>query len=212
MKTPPSALADLQATWNNLCDLDRGRAVYAIQQNGTSIRELAREINCSESLLRHLLIAIQAPVEDRLLAREGKITTNELVRRVRAAGVRRTTKQHEAREFERTQASVSGSKAICAWLVEEHISGGYGEQIVCEAQRQLADAEQTNRLPNEPAPADMPVDEIIRRCKPASPANDAANLVARFGCWLAGWTYFAITDSDVRYRAFEFALDAQFKR
>jgi integrase len=86
MNTSRSAIADLQAKWHILHDLDRGRAVYAIQQDGTSIREIARTINCGESLLRRLLLAIQAPVEDRSLARQGKITTNELVRRAKAAG------------------------------------------------------------------------------------------------------------------------------
>ena len=92
------------------------------------------------------------------------------------------------------------------------MSGGYGEQIICEAQCQLANAEQTNRLPHGAAPIDMPVEEIIQKCKPAGPTTDAVDLVARFAYWLAVWTYYAITDSCVRYRAFELALNAQFKR
>jgi hypothetical protein len=157
-------------------------------------------------------MAIQAPVGDQLLARQGTISTSELIRRGRAAGIRHTANQHEALEFERAQAAVRGSKTICDWLAKERVSGGYGEQILCEAQRQLADAEQTNRFPPGAAPADMPVDAIIRMCMPAGPATDADNLVARLAYWLALWTYFAITDSYVRYRAFEFALNAQFKR
>lgn len=212
MTNPSSALADLQAAWHTLRDIDRGRAVYAIHQNGTSLRELARGLNCSESLLRRLLKAIQAPAEDLLLARHGTISTSELIRRSKAAEIRRTANEHEAREFENAKASVRGSKAICAWLVQEQISGGFSEQILCEAQRQLADAEQTNTSPKGSAPADMPTDEIIRRCKPAGTITDAVDLVARFACWLALWAYYAFTESGVRYRAFEFALNAQFKR
>jgi hypothetical protein len=197
--------------WHTLDDLDRGRAVFATQRNGASIRELAGSLNCSESNLRHLLKDIQAPVEDRSLARQGKISTNELVRRGSAAGIRRTAKHREAIEFERTQASVKASKIICDWLAQENLSGGYGEQILCEAQRHIADAEQANQPPKDAAPADMPVDQIIQKCKPG-PANDADNLVARFAYWLARWAYYAITDSDVRYRAFELALNARFKR
>lgn len=212
MTNASSALTDLQAKWHTLHDLDRGRAVFDIQQDGTSIRELARKLNCSDALLRRLLMAIQAPVEDLLLARQGAISTSELLRRAKAAEVRRTANEHEALEFERAEDAVRGSKAICAWLVQERVSGGFGEQILCEAQRQLAEAEQTNKFPKEVAPADLPVEEIIRKCKPAGPTTDAVDLVARFAYWLALWAYYAITDSNVRYRAFELALNAQFKR
>jgi len=58
----------------------------------------------------------------------------------------------------------------------------------------------------------MTVDEIIRKCKPAGPTAVAVNLVARFAYWLALWAYYAFTDSCVRYRAFELALNAQLKR
>ena len=212
MNTSSSHIADLKAKWHTLNDLDRGRAVSAIQQDGTSIRELAREINCSESLLRHLLIAIQAPAEDRLLARQGKISTNELVRRARAAGIRRTGKELESREFARTQASIRGSKTICDWLIEQKWSGGFGEQILCEAQRDLALAERTDQFPKDAAPADMPVTKIIQRCRPTVPITDAILPLAWFGRWLARWVFYAFTDAGVRYRALELALEVQFKR
>jgi lambda repressor-like predicted transcriptional regulator len=212
MTNASSAIAELQSTWHTLVDLDRGLAVFAIHQGGTSLRQLARKLNCNESLLRRVLKAIQAPIEDQLLARLRAISTSELIRRAEAAGIRRVANEHEALEFERTENAVRGSKAICAWLVKERVSGGYGEQILCEAQRQLAEAEQTNKFPLGAAPAGLPVEEIIRTCKPAGPTTDAVNLVARFAYWLALWAYFAITDSNVRYRAFELALNAQFKR
>jgi hypothetical protein len=134
-----------------------------------------------------------------------------LVRRGSAAGIRRTAKHREAIEFKRTKASVKACKIICEWLAQENLSGGYGEQILCEAQHQLAAAEQANRLPKGAAPADMPVSQIIQKCKPRK-AYDADNLVARYAYWLALWAYYAITDSGIRCRAVELALNAQFKR
>jgi hypothetical protein len=98
-------------------------------------------------LLRHLFAALQAPPADRFLARQGKISTNELVRRSKAAGIRRSSMHREAREFERTQAARQGCRTICDWLAAEQISGPYGEQIVDEARRQLAIAEQAGKLP-----------------------------------------------------------------
>jgi lambda repressor-like predicted transcriptional regulator len=86
--TDLSAVADLQSKWPTLHNLDRAKAVYAIHQAGTSLRELAKVLNRSESLLRHLLAALQAPPAHRNLARQGKISFNELVRRSKAEGVR----------------------------------------------------------------------------------------------------------------------------
>ena len=43
--------------------------------------KVAAQLQFSESLLRHLLLALQAPACDRDLARQGKISTNELARR-----------------------------------------------------------------------------------------------------------------------------------
>jgi len=104
MSNPSFAVADLQSKWHTLHDLDRACAVHAIHQAGTSLRELAKALNCSDSLLRHLLAALQATPADRLLLRQRKISTNELVRRSEAAGIRRTAMLREAQEFECIQA------------------------------------------------------------------------------------------------------------
>ncbi len=150
MSTTFSAVADLQSRWHILSDLDRARAVFAIQQTGASHRGLAKALNCSETLLRHLLKALQAPVEDRYLARKGKISTRELARRSKAAGTHRDAKQHEQIELERAQGALQGSRTICNWLAAEGMRGSYGEQIVDEARRLFAKAEQDGKFP--PAP------------------------------------------------------------
>lgn len=88
MKSTPS-ITRLQVDWHRSSDLERARAVHTIKQSGVSIRKIAAELQVSESLLRHLLHALQAPSSDRVLAKQGEITTNELVRRAKAAGLRR---------------------------------------------------------------------------------------------------------------------------
>src|ERR1035437_10183374 len=94
------AVAKLQSGWHPPPDLDRARAVHAIKQSGVSTRQIALQLHVSESLLRHLLQALQAPIEDRYLAHQGKISTNELVRRARAAGIRRTGMHRESLQLE----------------------------------------------------------------------------------------------------------------
>jgi len=206
------AISDLQSKWHTLHDLDRASAVFTIYQAGASIRQLAKTLNCSESLLRHLLAILKALPEDRYLARQYRISTNELVRRARTAGIRRSSMHREARAFERAQAARHGSKMICDWLADEGISSSYGEQIVDEARRLFAQAEQTGKFPPGAAPADMPTREIIQRCRPAELKSDSISFIARYAWWLALWTFHAFIDSWVRDRALDLALERQWGR
>ena len=68
-----SAVADLKQKWPTLHDVDRARAVHAIHQAGTSLRQLAKELNCSPTHVRNLNQAALAPVVDRIRARKGLI-------------------------------------------------------------------------------------------------------------------------------------------
>jgi transposase-like protein len=94
MENTPS-IAQLQSDWFRFSDLDRASAVLTINQSGISIRKVAAQLHLSESLLRHLLQAFQAPAGDLVLAGQGKMSTNELVRRGKAAGHRRSPHHRE---------------------------------------------------------------------------------------------------------------------
>jgi len=169
-------------------------------------------LNCSESLLRHLLAAFQAPPADRYLARQGVISTNELARRSKAAGIRSSRMHREAREFERAQAARQGCKTICDWLANENIQGGNGEQIIEEVRWRLNMDEQNGKLPRLPAPIALPIFDIIQRCRPTDPSIDDFSFVASYARWLIKWSFYALTDPWVRDRALELALSEQFKR
>ena len=173
---------------------------------------MALQLPVSESSLRHLLKAAQAPPEDQLLASQGKVSRNELVRRAKAAEADREVKKLEALERKRAQASLVGCMAICDWLRSEGIPGAYGEQIICAAQRQLAIEEENNWLPSAAPPPGMPTAEIIQKCRPTERKEDGISSIVRFTRWLVLWAYFSMTDSLVRYNALEQAHDKQFKR
>jgi hypothetical protein len=212
MNDTSPVVANLQSQWHTLTDLDRARAVSAIQRSGIQTREIAFHLNCSESLLRHLLTALQAPPEDRYLGRRGKISTNELARRTRAAGTRRAAKHREAREFERTQAALQGCKTICDWLQSEGLSNSDGGQIVDEAQRQLANTELTSTFPKVTTQPDMPTGQIIQSCQPTGANFSGLSSIVWFGTWLAIWSYYSMTDPRVRSQAIDLALNEQIKR
>jgi transposase-like protein len=207
-----SAVADLHKNWATLNILDRARAVDAIHQTGTSLRQLAKSLGCAESLLRHLLQALQASPQDQELARYGKLSINELVRRSKAVQARQAAKDREELEIKRTQVAQRVCEDICNWLEENGINGIYGEQIVDEARRLLVMAEQDGKLPPYKTPPNTPLAEIIQRVEPHLFRNSDISVVGWFAAWLARWTYFAMPDSLVRDRALNLALDKQIRK
>jgi transposase-like protein len=182
--TAASAVADLKEKWPTLDDLDRARVVHAIHQGGTSLRQLAKELKCSPTLLRNLNQAAQAPQLDRLRARQGKISTRELVRQAKVAATLRAERNREARECECVKAAQEGSKLICDWLEKEGIQGVHGESIVDEARRLLATAEEDGKLPPLKAPPDTPVNKIIQRSRPPAAIRDDIGSVGWYAAWL----------------------------
>jgi lambda repressor-like predicted transcriptional regulator len=105
------AIADLQSRWHALNDLDRAKAIKAVHQSGMSLRNLASRLNCSPSLLTHLLQAAQAPIEDQVLAGQGALSTRALWRAAKAVGTWRIALHPEEIAFERERAAVQ-SKLI----------------------------------------------------------------------------------------------------
>lgn len=206
--TSPSA-ADLKAKWHELSDLDRAKAVRDLKQSGLSTRAIALEIAASEASLRRLLEALQAPLVDQGLASEGKISTNELIRRAKAAKVIRAAKQGEALNLKREQQSIKGSKTICDWLISEKVPTNYGAQIVGEARRLLINAEESNQFPPGVVPPGMATAEIIQRSRPEQPKEHDESQIVWRAYWLAVWVYRAMPDELVRYKAVELALEKQ---
>ena len=172
-------------------------------------RELAKALDCGESLIRHLKPLAEALPEEKRLARQGKISTLELKRRITE---RRAQKMHtaaEAVEQARLEAARRGADDILQWFNnEEKIAYPYAEQIILETRRKLREAERDGTLPTEKAPAGLPVSEIIRRCGLQIPAcTDDINFVERYALWLALWGYHAMPDGRIREKALDIALN-----
>lgn len=212
MPVSPSAIADLKAQWPNLHVLDRAKALRNLKQSGASNRELARQLPVGESGIRRLLMALAAPAEDRILAYDGKITTNELIRRDTAAKARVAAKQGEDLNLKRTESAIKASKIICKWLRSEGVTSNFGQQIVDEARRLLIDAEQTRQFPKGVAPPRTPLTEIIQGCRPNQLEDGGAGLTFWRAVWLSVWVYYAWPDAWVRLKAIDLALEEQLSR
>lgn len=202
-----SDIGDLQSRWRTLCDLDRARAVQSIHRADVSLRELASHLNCSPSLLSHLLRAAGAPALDRELARSGEISTRELVRRARISANRSRSIYGEAIAFDREYAVIQASHAITKWFDEQKVESTDREQVIeqacsCQASDNMPDLGSLGAyLP------DIPLDEVIRLFRPAHIENDRNRSVSWFAEWLALWTLHGVLDDRVRTRALELALE-----
>jgi hypothetical protein len=207
----PASIDELASNWRDLNDVQRGEKLLKLRGK-TSLRALANRLPCSESHLRSLVCAGRAPLADRILAKEGKITTRELVRRSKAASKTRDAADKEALDCKRTQEAQKWCEVICKWLDTEGLLWSQSEVIVDEVRRDLFEAECTGKLPHERPSPDMPVEEIILRFRP-SPLEVDENLceIGWYGIWLTQWAYFAIADTVVRDRALGLAWHKQVK-
>jgi transposase-like protein len=196
MTNTPS-ITQLQSDWFGFSDLDRASAILAIHQSGISIRKIAAQLQLSESLLRHLVQALQAPSSDRDLARQGKISTNELARRAKAAGTRCSPQHSEATDL------------ICDWLLQTKLHGPSREMIVDEVQRKFRNMKEAGLQPSAIALPGMPVSQIIKRAKPPALTDGRIDIVAWFAQWLCKWSFFAFPDEDVRDAALHLAAQKQ---
>jgi hypothetical protein len=170
-----------------------------------------RSASLSESLLRHLLLTLQAPASDRDLARQGKISTNELVRRAIAAGQHHSARNGEALELERSQETLKAADLICDWLLQTHLFGPARKMIVEEVRRKFRNMKEAGLHPSAVAPPGTPVSRIIERTEPAL-TDGRIDIVAWFAQWLCRWSFFAFPDEHIRDNAVDLALQKQVGR
>jgi len=200
-------IEQLRSEWINLHDLDRAKAVRAIHKDGTSIRQIANQLHKPDSGLRRLLDALDAPVEDRLLARNGQITTSELVRRSRAAGRARAAKNNEELKLERGRQTLHAADLICKWLVETQMYGPDCKQALDDVKRKLQGIIPAELLPTIQASPDTPIDQIIEQTKPPAFKEEYKfDIAGWFTEWLYNWTFYAFHDVGVRDNALDLAI------
>ena len=205
----PRSISELKSDWIRLDDLDRAWAVRAIHNSGISIRQIAAELHKPDSSLRRLLLMLDAPIEDKLLFRQGKITGNELVRRSRAAGLRYAARHREEIELERARQTLKASDHICKWLLQTQMNGPNSEMIVDEARHAFHAMAEAGLRPAGVAPPDTTVTKIIEKTRPPELKDDSIDIAGWFAQWLCRWTFFAFPDQDMRDDALDLALQRQ---
>ena len=200
-----SAVADLRSKWHTLCDLDRARAVQALHQAGISLRKLAGQLDCSQSLLSRLLRALEAPPEDLERARQVPISIRELARRADPANTRSTSRQHEAISFELERAAVQGSQTILSWLDEEDVAVEERKQVVGLARVHLAKTDEAPENERDQILQNMFLDEADRQARLGQTVTDRYHSIPWSALRLALWIFRRIPDLEVRAKSFELA-------
>lgn len=202
-----AAIPNLKKSWDQLDDVDRARAVRKIHKAGTSLRALAKVLNRSESLLRHLNKAAQAPVADRMLARQKNISTRELARRGKASIARNASHAQQALELTRNERAEEVAKAICDLINRLRWTAAFGESVVEEARFYLANAEAQRQIP-PPELRDLPLRQLLEQVRPQYKDADVLD-VEPYAEWFVKFVAAALPDSTSRHRALSIALAGQ---
>ena len=202
------AIVYLQSRWDTLNDLDRAQAVKDIHQSGVSLRNLASFLHCSPQLLTHLLQAGQAPLEDRVLARLGELSTRTLVQRARATGIRPTALHREAVASERQSEAHQHSQAIIKWLDNNDVENADRVQVIEKTRLFLSVVEGTWQPPPNAKPAGMPADKAVHKGRPGQVHRAEMSISAGFARQLVLWVSAGIADNQGRQRALELVSEA----
>jgi hypothetical protein len=195
--------------WNQLSDIDRALSLTEIKKSGLSSRRIATMLGRNESLIRRLLILLSAPAADLAAARQGRLSTNKLLRRARAQIQRQAARQQADRQQEHQRQTAEAAQLISNWLNQTELYGPACEDIVNEVRWEFAAREAGGARPAPPK-VNVALDEIIRRSKPAE--DPEIDIVAWYAQWLCGWTFFAFSNPDIRDQALDLALQQQCRR
>jgi hypothetical protein len=142
-------------------------------------------------------------------ARRGKLSTNKLLHRAKAHLDRQAARQQADRQQERQRQIAEAAKLISNWLNQTELNGPACVVMIDEVRWVFAAREAVGALP-APVTVNLPLDEIIRRSKPAE--DPEIDIVAWFAQWLCRWTFFAFSNPDIRDQALYRALEQQWRR
>ncbi len=204
-----SAIAGLRSRWHTLHDLDRAQEVRQIHQAGVSLAKLARELNCSPSLLSRLALAAKASPEDLEEARRAGMSIRELARRAQSNESPGSFRNPEAIAFETERAAVKGSQGVARWLDSHEVPQADQERVIEQAFLQLVEVQHRAQAEK----ADMltrKIDDMLainpgRQSRRGRVEFNPEDSVTWTALWLAHWIVRNVPDGRIRIRALELA-------
>lgn len=82
-RTRADPVQHLRKRWNSLTPLQRGERLKQLMKHGRSGRSLARKLRCSEATIRKCLLLADLTKGEKNALQEGRLGTNEALRKVR---------------------------------------------------------------------------------------------------------------------------------
>ena len=209
--TISSAVVDLKAKWHTLRDFERAEAILPIIRAGLSRRGLADALNISERGIRRLLLMLEADPIDQDLFRQGKISQNELIRRVNGTSTQPPGFSH-LRRFEAAASEpqfghdpIDVCHEILNWLAVDDSRFPNVALILRLAITKLNQKTETGSLIPIRDHAGASVKEIILHCRPNP--NQFVVDVWWHGEWLLNWVFRLISIPDLCRDALKGALN-----
>ncbi len=206
------AIADLKANWPNLLDVDRAEAITPILEHGKSGRGLAAELECPESLLRHIQPLARATPTEKQQSRAGQISTNKLsraiVQREQAVKAQLLTEAHVG---ESAKTPAEGCVEILSF-VQNWVAPSYARPVAIRIVEQAGYLDQAlrdaNRIPQLQVPSHWSAEQTashLRHVSAPSQDDSFADMNSH-AAWLVRFVVARIPDSEVRAKAYDVAL------
>lgn len=186
------AVAQLKTTWHTLPDFERAQAVLPIVRAGMSRRHLAAALNVSEGAIRNLLLILKAEPGDLDSFRRGEISQNELIRRVRGTSTQRSVPEKNSElesaeaEPEFTTDPIEVCRLVLNWLAKDKQRADDAYLALTFARIRIREAVKRGRLPRRYLQMGVPVEEIIRSCRPNQRHLLSCSWYAE---WLLSWVF-----------------------
>jgi hypothetical protein len=205
------AISQLKASWHVFPDFKRAQDVRAVIRAGVSRRELAKALNVSEGTIRNHLQILDADETDLACLRQGTISRNELLRRVRgtstlgAAPFRHAKPESSDPEQEVTKAPAEVCREILDWLAADRRRAFTAPSILGLAIAQLKRMMATRTLCRRRDLANASIDEIILSCRPEP--NQHVHPAFWHADWTMSWVLHLVPDPRLCRDALEMALN-----
>lgn len=210
MITSVSALLDRATRSAVLRDPSRKRVIVALHEAGTSVRDIAQSLNCSDAIVNAFLRE-GTPGPDPLVERYGKdvaaiITSKWISRHDRGLLLYRPPSTQAARARHRESIATHLSSEVRRWLGAIEMSDADRQRVIDFAGMQLDQSPLLRKTGKYFFYSPRVVAEIEGIWKPNSSQAGDRDFLPVIGRWLASWIRFWIWDPAIWNRA----LDMEF--
>ena len=197
-------IVQLYSDWPYLSALERGLRLKALVDVGNSRRALARELGCSEGLVRQLIRLTELTEDEGQCLKTGKLSCKQVLKTIQARKVQERQEQLAADQQERAKQIDLLVAAAVEWLLFSlALPGSYRTQLIEELRwgpyraRRCDLAEET--LQRWQIPMGRDPRKVIRRTRPEGDTPPyGPNLINYYVRWYGRWSQRLMPGAELR--------------